>query len=400
MRDNFYKYVTLEKLFILSISISMAMLPWHINVSNGALIGSAVLALVLFIRDRRYILSLALLPAIFFLLQVISLTYSEDLRAGLREFELQICFLIVPLIFLVAAPYLTDRSVTLILQVFFTSTMLFCVIAYCRIVVTTGYLFPINDEAPFTYFAPFSRYAFTSLNGIHPTYLSMYLLFASVILVYKFHINSWFKIILMFLIGLFLYILSSKNQLVTFGCIIIMLIYLTIKVPTLLKVGIAIFIAGALVWVGLSSSQIRYRFNEELTTTIGERQTLWLSGWEVISSNIIMGVGIGDAQRCIDEEVTKRGSGNLNDYNLHNQFLDYWLSFGLVGLTIFLSFFIIPILVKGETALLFFLFIIGTSSLTESIFYRQQGLCFFLIAFCLMSVSYKFPLYKSSIIRA
>ena len=99
------------------------------------------------------------------------------------------------------------------------------------------------------------------------------------------------------------------------------------------------------------------------------------NAWSVVKDNMLLGVGAGDR---MDELVPYYGSME-DTYCPHNQFLDTWMTTGLLGLLALLAMLIIPWVMAWRKRLLFpFLFVIllGLSLMFESMLERQMGVVF------------------------
>ena len=69
-----------------------------------------------------------------------------------------------------------------------------------------------------------------------------------------------------------------------------------------------------------------------------QRLALWECGWTVIKKNIIWGTGIGDKMDELKKEYARKEFffAVRANRNLHNNYLDTWVSMGIIGLIIFL----------------------------------------------------------------
>ena len=92
-------------------------------------------------------------------------------------------------------------------------------------------------------------------------------------------------------------------------------------------------------------------FNVELTKEqwngANTRIAIWECAWTVIQNNMIFGTGLGDKIVVLKKEYAKKGFvfGTQTNKNVHNNYLDVWISLGLIGLVIFIAgFIILPIL--------------------------------------------------------
>ena len=76
------------------------------------------------------------------------------------------------------------------------------------------------------------------------------------------------------------------------------------------------------------------------------RIAVWECAWTVIKKNMLLGTGLGDKMDELKKQYAEKefAFGIQTNRNTHNNYLDIWLSLGLVGLIIFvLGFFILPV---------------------------------------------------------
>ena len=115
------------------------------------------------------------------------------------------------------------------------------------------------------------------------------------------------------------------------------------------------------------------------------RMAVWNCAWVVIKNNIFFGTQIGDKKEALKQQYIAKDFKEGFNKNTHNNYLDVWMSLGLIGLILFLSgFFIIPLyqsfIVKDWYGLLLVIAFI-VSLTTETYMDRTMGntmLAFFL----------------------
>lgn len=73
-----------------------------------------------------------------------------------------------------------------------------------------------------------------------------------------------------------------------------------------------------------------------------QRLEFWKTGWHIIRNNWIFGVGTGDVQQAFNQQYEKEKSilDPENRLRAHNMYLTVWITFGILGLLIFLAFLI------------------------------------------------------------
>lgn len=113
-----------------------------------------------------------------------------------------------------------------------------------------------------------------------------------------------------------------------------------------------------------------------------QRLEYWQAGSDLLAKNFLIGVGTGDIQVAFDSHYQINDSA-LNDPNrlrTHNYYITIWLTFGIVGLILFLWIhFELFKTVRNEQNLigLCFLWILLISYLTEDTLETQVGVTFF-----------------------
>ena len=76
------------------------------------------------------------------------------------------------------------------------------------------------------------------------------------------------------------------------------------------------------------------------------RMAIWQCAWAVTKQHMVWGTGIGDKMDDLKKQYAAKGFvfAIKNNRNVHNNYLDVWMTLGLVGLILFLTgFFILPI---------------------------------------------------------
>lgn len=124
--------------------------------------------------------------------------------------------------------------------------------------------------------------------------------------------------------------------------------------------------------------------------SITERMEHFRIGTKIVRDYWLIGVGTGDVQTVFNEYYEK-SSSKLNEQNwnrAHNQFLTFWITFGILGFIIFLSFWyymVMQAVSQKSLLMLGFVFITIGSFLSEDTLETQQGVTF--VAF-FIAISY------------
>lgn len=113
--------------------------------------------------------------------------------------------------------------------------------------------------------------------------------------------------------------------------------------------------------------------------SLNSRLAFWHCAWDKIKEEPITGYGIGDAQNVLYQEYESKNFllAIKTNFNTHNQYLDLWLSSGIIGLLILILWIALPLFwsIQQNAYLVFLLFsIIGLALITENMLTRNQGI--------------------------
>jgi len=112
------------------------------------------------------------------------------------------------------------------------------------------------------------------------------------------------------------------------------------------------------------------------------RWTYWKTAINIIKQHIFVGVGTGDVQDAFNLQYERENSPLLKENRLrsHNQYLSYWVAFGVIGLLYFLFCLFYPLISKQlyrNYIYIAFFSIFLLSMLTEDTLETQVGASFF-----------------------
>jgi hypothetical protein len=111
------------------------------------------------------------------------------------------------------------------------------------------------------------------------------------------------------------------------------------------------------------------------------RLEFWKTGYLIAKHNWLLGVGTGDVQDEFNLQYQKNNSLLKKEWwkRAHNQFLTVAITFGIIGLIVFLAYLFVPaILIKNKHDLFFiFMMISIISMLNEDTLETQAGVTFF-----------------------
>lgn len=359
-----------------SISIILLLIVWMFYQSFSAKGKS--------LKENIWDFSIMILP---FVLVLLGLLYTDNREEGIKKVQLCLPFFVYPLILF--STKLDNKASPFVLYCFSFGTFIASLIG---IIYALSYRFMgLGDY--------FFNEKFSELLDKHTTYFSLFVVISMLFILsesIKRRLNWKISIpVLFYFIGI-LYVVSTRISLVALSASIIILVFMEIK-SKLKWLGIIIpfFLIGL-----FSMPNFQKRF-EPSDTEIGQisdlefRKYHWLSVWETLQENpIIFGNGTGASRDFLYETYKKHQltSAYELEYNAHNQYLEYALDFGLLGvvvLGIILVYIIIRFYRSGNYLALAVIFTFIIYFLTESLLQRHDGIVTFSLLMSLFLTSRK-----------
>lgn len=349
--------------------------------------------------------AIILLPSILGIF-VISLIWSDNIDHGMASLGEKFSLILIPFFITFSNYTITESRKTILIRKTFiaslvcSSILLLLVASVKAISIDNGVLTfnPVVNkwENVFLY------YNFTYL--IHPSYYAMmHLLGLSFclldikqkILFKKAYINL--IIIIYFVI---IIILSSSRAGYIALLAIILYFIISLKIKSIIKIAtLLLIVISSVIYINhttrFKNIIERYESNPDETGIVALFKTnirydLWLSSFNILKDNPILGSGIGDIQDDLNELYYHNGIdiASVRSLNAHNQFLESWLAVGIAGLIILLLCLILPLtdktLVYKELYYYFFI-LISINFLFESMLNRLWGVAFLSIFYCLLT---------------
>jgi O-antigen ligase len=239
----------------------------------------------------------------------------------------------------------------------------------------------------------------------HPTYLAMKTVWAMALLVVlgsSLFSKAVIRFIMILLLIIFTYFLSSRAGILSIIILIVYFIFHYLKHPLyriiyIIAIPILLFPTYKVITlntrVNSSLSELGKRIESGNTDmkTFDERTREWYSSLQLIKEKPLLGYGFQSLDQLI-EQYNKSGFTfeAQNQLNAHNQFLETQLLFGIPGTILllwmlfgplfYIKYLFNPFLYK------IFLIIITINFLFESMLVRQWGIMFFLIFYCIQIV--------------
>lgn len=382
------KYITLPKLnFYLAILLAFAM-PIHRLAASYVIILWTVTWIIERIKKIPTIKldnqqkTLLFAVVLFYLIHITGLLFTEDIHNGFVDLRIKLPLLLFPVIFL-----FTNKLYSKFSHLIFSAFLFSIIGKIFFLLIRATYFYPVTHIYAFFY----SRFSY----NVHPSYFSMYVTFALIIVLYLYEKFGQNRKHLLFtiLISLFLFIinflLESKTGIFTFFLIIsiygIVKLYKKYKLLLAATLGIIVLLFYAEVrhnprMFDLFHTKIKNIKNS--TTASNEVRVLVLkSALKLIQQNPF-GYGTGDVKSVLMSEYQKEGYTGAyeNKLNAHNQYLETTIGLGIQGilLLLFILIFALAIAIKRKNYLLYlFIVLVGMNFLTESMLNRQNGVVFF-----------------------
>ena len=392
------------KLYLNLLALSLLFLPFRHNISS---VFGIILFLFFFIDKENTVKEkckrllknkVAILTLSIYLLHLLGLIYTQNFKYASLDLEIKLPLFIIPFV-IFSERKLTSENLNYVFK-FFTignlAALLFCIV----FAVVRLYLTKISTVL---FYNEFSRF-------MHPSYFSLYIGFNCVFIFNKIaHLNPndvKYKLQLLrnlvsasfFIIGTLM--LSSKAGILITGITLLFfalkeLIYKKVILTVFLSFILLILIAVISIFknniVALSRFEAAQKEITTKTNTVTEtngssssRLLIWQSSKSVLVKNLAFGVGTGDIKDELIKQYKKVNflHGVENENNCHNQYLQFFILFGIGGGFLFLFSLIYPtyISIKNrDTIYLYFIFFIATNMLVESMLETKAGVEFFAI---------------------
>lgn len=326
-----------------------------------------------------------------FLLYLLSLLWSGNISHGLSFVSRTSSFIIFPVVLFVFKPFRNVIQVEKFIKIFVFCGMLLSFFSILFISVDVLMNEEINSLGTMMNLIR-SRIGDVPIVGEHPTYFSLILSTSFILLMfYKFK-NSRLNIFMYIILLAGIMFSLSRSGLILIFLILFAQLFIVIKNK---KIALA-SVVGLIFTVGLFvlNSPMKERFGQLVNTkhfypqgihynSFNLRTAIYRCSFLIAKETSLYGYGAGNVQQKLDDcyhESYNTEAFNKITYNTHNQYLHFWLSFGILGfLAILISFiyFLKMSFLYINNAYLFFLIFFYLSFLTENILSRNTGIVLF-----------------------
>jgi O-antigen ligase len=421
MNDRYgIKRGDVDRIFYWTVFVVAFSLPLHQRISTILLFIPVVITLIqLMVYKKSFSWNTyILLPAAYYALHIIALSYTHNLSSGLYQLEIKAALIAIPFFVMVNTDVLAGKTRQL-LMAFAAGTLLGALICTANAFINSvewvdGSLHfnaavIVKSKGFFESNYYGGNYFFHSHLSIfhHPSYFGLYVSFTIIflfLLIRDFKESramKWLCICGIIFLLIFSYFLSSKATfLALLGSLFIMLAMLLRKLKIVYRIVMVAAIAGLI----FLFFKFNYRMRDllfdthkteqvDLDSPIGIRKVLWKAAVVTGMEHPLLGIGPGDAQEELYKNIPdqyKSDQLDLAPLNAHNQFLQSFMSLGIIGLATIVAMLILPFLkLREELLMLFIMFVvIGVIHLfTESMLERSSGVKFFTFLYCIILAS-------------
>lgn len=409
-------------------------IPMSLGINNVCLVLFLLSVLIKF-NPKNFNFQSWLIPSIaLFLLMALTYFWSIDPQATLKAIPKEIALLVVPLFFMLMKPFSKEQrqkiikyySYAMVIYVFF-----YLVKAIVRFLLS-------GDTNVFFYHELVTK----EVNAIH---VSVYV---SIAFFYYFskEVKSKLETVIAILLFLFVFLLSSKNIIIVFIILVLIEFFFfsksghKMRLRNLIVLGL---IVSSFLFVGKIKDRFKAEFQSNTEKSISHTVLdldKGLEGVNVLSikeawtnekfspndffpgtafrvyqarmffelvqeENVFWtGYGLNASYKKLEEKAIKydvfRGNENQEGYqnkNFHNQYIQNFAELGFVGFLILVL--LLAINLKNATknkdfVQIAFAILMISLFLTESFLWRQRGVMFFSVLYCLFNAKEYLPLKK------
>lgn len=387
----------------------LVFLPFRMLYSELALIGLCLHTMINLDTKKLQQLNSAnvIVPASLYLLGLVGMLYSPDVKEALNVSGRQLAMLLFPIVLTLNGINLARYK--LVLLKIFAGTCIAAIVylfAVAFLSIHSQNLSLKNILSP-----DFMNHNFSLPLDLHATYLSMYATLAVVILLFFIRADNR-KGARVFCIAGIIILMAGMIQLSSRAALVSLLLIVNIIFPFLLPgkknklffFGIVAFLTLVTALFINNIDSFKTRYVGELKNDLGidtlnveftePRIHRWSAEMELVRKAPFFGYGSGSERKLLGRKFYEKKFyvAYFQEFNSHNQYLSFLLNMGLVGLLGFLL-----VLCYGfflawkdrDTVFLGFMIIIAVLSFSENILFLNKGIFFysFFLSFFLLSRS-------------
>lgn len=345
------------------------------------------------IRFKEFGIKPLLLVSGFYILLVLSILYSSNLKSGFNEIQRGISILVIPLTFFYFLPFVNKKQWRTLKALFISSNFILFIIF---MIVIFSYMQGKSISEIFS--LNFRGFLMNNLfKSYHPTYVSISLVLCIVFAIEEIRdtkknylvIISAFVIVLF---SIFLIMLSVRSIILILIIIVLALFLFNFKknrtrlliVFTLCILSTSIIILNTDLFKGRIQEVLNSLGGGDSVNSISLREGIFFCSSNILKSNWLFGVGVGDVQDSLNicYESNHVNLLDKENYNAHNYYLNIFLISGIFGLLSLLYglFKMFKTALNSKSYVYFsFLIILSISMLFENTLSRIDGILFYSI---------------------
>jgi hypothetical protein len=359
--------------------------------------------------ERKMVIPI-LLISIPFLLNLVFIWNNDSLLGGIKHTEKYILCFFLPIILVLQRFQLSIKRIFIVYSTVFTLTLLcsFIIHVLSSLDQFEKYLKGIEVWK--------MGYSYAISMDLHAPALNMHIAFLTIVNLYlvlkdinlnKLSKYKYFRIVL-FIISLILLLIVNTRMAILITFIGIPLISADVllkrmtrkKAIKIISSIMGVFFLFVLIFTSVfpyfikKYTQVTFKHIDkigeldslknpeaEVYSALVTRLSIWKTSIETIQPNIIYGVGSADSKRVLIKAYIDSNQQFLAKYKfpIHNQYLDFALKFGVLGLigVILYVFNILFLAIKTKKSFILFFFILFFSSnLTDDFLIRYDGIVF------------------------
>ena len=369
-----------------------------------------------FSKKNIHQLFIILLP---FLLVILSLIYTENQKKGSDLVVRILPLILCPLFFSICKSQLNEKLFRICKLVFVIGTFLIVAYSFFNSYQNREFLDRPLEKIELDYngvtketltkdkeaeikYRRLKRHV-EEVSGTHSTYLGIFIILG-VFIIGEFILDKKQSVYLKILSSIlaltmfaWLAYLSVRAPIIAFLVGVLAVFIFKIKNPKIVGAGI---LGAGILFLGLYTfvPSLQLRVDEVIQNKLalpksGKDPLLFNStnvrlgslycGTEIIKSNLLTGVGVGDVQDSLND-CYKHKIGAIiyswDTYNSHNQYLFFGLAAGILGILSFLfqTFYFIFLSIKRQQAIAIFFFIsTAVIFLSENVLVRSDGIMYY-----------------------
>lgn len=234
------------------------------------------------------------------------------------------------------------------------------------------------------------RIFFEEVTQIHPTYISMYLVFSiGILLTNATQLNRVLKYALFYTLVVLLLPLLAKSPLLALGVIMLHAAWLKRKELMRYKwlfAGVVVVMAASYLFIPFVSQRVNEMagitasVKQNVTdNSIHERKMILEADWDMIKRYWLWGCGPGRVRYILKIKYLFYSlyyGRDVGAFDPHNEYFYHWLSFGVAGIVLFLFSLVIHFrsaIKRNQYLYLYLLLTMCITFFTESVLATQRG---------------------------